>query len=162
MTHEIKIPVEVAQEATYRPFEVRFTGALSEVESELTLSARNGDADWCSTFRDIHDGDLAERAPVDMLKEFADDAPSPLLRGYVLGIMFARGASAGLKSYSADFAALAKMADEPELRGMALGCAFMAGLAPEGSCRPDGIRPAACAAPNRSRSPKRNLRGGRS
>lgn len=129
MTHEINIPAEFAQEATYQPFEVRFTGALSEVESELTSSARSGYTDWCHTFRDIHDGDLAERAPGDMLKEFADHAPSPLLRGYVLGIMFARERRKPLGMSPVALAAKAMTVDDPVFRGMALADAFMAVLA---------------------------------
>ena len=78
---EINIPTFVEPETAYKHFDVRFTGALSEVESELALGMAKGAGPWCNWFRDIHDGDLAQRAPIDMLKEFADDAPSPLLRG---------------------------------------------------------------------------------
>lgn len=141
MTHEINIPAKAAQKATYRPFEVRFGGAYSEVESELTLRARNGDADWCNTFRDIHDGDLAERAPVDMLKEFADGAPSPLLRGYVLGIMFARERRRPLGMSPGEWAAKAMTVDDPAIRGMALADAFMAVLAATRKPEPVSVRP---------------------
>lgn len=140
MTHEINIPAEVAHEATYQPFEVRFSGALSEVESELTLSARNGHAEWCSTFRDIHDGDLAERAPYDMLKQFGDEAPSPLLRGYVLGIMFARKRSAPIGMSPGEWAAKALSVDDPVLRGMALADAVMAFLAATRKLKPVSVR----------------------
>jgi len=140
MTYEINIPAEVAHEATYQPFDVRFTGALSEVESELMLSARNGGADWCSTFRDIHDGDLAERAPLDMLKQFADEAPSPLLRGYVLGIMFARERPAPIGMSPRQWASKALTVGDPVLRGMALADAVMALRAATRKPKPVSVR----------------------
>lgn len=126
---EINIPTDVELETAYRHFDVRFTGALSEVESELALGMTTGAAAWCNTFRDIHDGHLARRAPIDVLKEFADDAPSPLLRGYVLGIMFAREKPGPLGMPITEWAARANGIDDSEIRGMALGCAFMAVLA---------------------------------
>lgn len=138
MTHEINIPVEAAPEATYRP---RFTGALAEIESELASSASKGDANWCNTFRDIHDGDLAERAPIDMLQEFANEAPSPLLRGYVLGIMFARERRKPLGMSPVQWAAKAMTVDDPVIRGMALADAFMAVMAATRKPEPLFARP---------------------
>ena len=127
MTHcEINIPTDVELETTYRHFDVRFTGVLAEIESELALGMTNGEAAWCNAFRDIHDGDLALRAPIDMLKEFADDAPSLLLRGYVLGIMFAREKPGPLGMPMSEWAARANAVEDPEIRGMALACAVVA------------------------------------
>ena len=129
---EINIPTFVEPEAAYEHFDVRFTGALSEVESELTLGMAKGAAPWCKAFRDIHDGDLAQHAPIHMLKEFADDAPSPLLRGYVLGIMFSRKKPRPLGMPMTEWAARANGVNDPEIRGMALGCAVMAILGDAG------------------------------
>lgn len=127
---EINIPTFVEPEAAYEHFDVRFTGALSEVESELALGMAKEAAAWCNAFRDIHDGDLAQRAPIGMLKEFADDAPSSFLRGYVLGIMFVRKNPRPLEMPMTEWAARANGVDDPEIRGMATACAVMAVLAP--------------------------------
>lgn len=123
---EINIPTYVGPEAAYKHFDVRFTGALSEVESELAFGIAKGAATWCNAFRDIHDGDLAQRATVGMLKEFADDAPSPFLRGYVLGIMFSREKPGPLGMPMSEWAARANAVEDPEIRGMALACAVVA------------------------------------
>jgi len=137
MTHrEINIPTFVEPETAYEHFDVRFTGALCDVESELALGMTTGAAAWCNAFRDIHDGDLAQRAPIDMLKEFADDAPSPLLRGYVLGIMFSRKRPGPLGMPMTEWATRANGVEDPEIRGMALGCAVMAILAETGTLSP--------------------------
>lgn len=126
MNYEINTPAEVAQEATCRPFEVRFTGTLSEVESELALAVRSGRASWCGIFRDIHDADLIERAPFEMLKDFANAAPSPLLQGYVLGVLYARENPEWPDISRGEWAARANTVDDPAVRGAVLGCASAA------------------------------------
>ena len=152
---EINIPNDAEFESAYRHFDVRFTGALSEIESELALGMTQGAAAWCNAFRDIHDGDLAQRAPIDMLKEFADGAPSPLLRGYVLGIMFSRKKPGPLGMPKTEWAARANGVDDPEIRGMALGCAVMAIMAEAGTLspsRPNRLVAGVCSRRSRRRS----------
>ena len=48
---EINIPAAAELDNAYRHFDVRFTGALAEVESELALAVAKGASDWCATFR---------------------------------------------------------------------------------------------------------------
>ena len=152
---EIHIPTYVEPEAAYKHFDVRFTGALSEVESELALGIAKGAATWCNAFRDIHDGDLAQRATIGMLKGFADDAPSRFLRGYVLGIMFSRKKPGPLGMPMTEWAARANGVDDPEIRGMALGCAVMAIMAEAGTLsrsRPNRRVAGVCSRRSRRRS----------
>ena len=155
-SRQIPTPAADELEAAYRPFQVRFSGAVAEVESELVLAVAMGRADWCNIFRDIHDADLSQRAPFKMLREFAHHAPSPLLKGYVLGIMFSRDRPEELEIPPGEWVARANRCADAELRGAALGCAFMSALEGAGTRQPVSKRP--------SRSPsgrhiKRSTRG---
>ena len=157
-SHQTTIPAADELETAYRPFQIRFTGAVAEVELELALAATLGRADWCSTFRDIHDADLAQRAPFEMLKEFAHDAPSPLLSGYVLGIMFSRDRPEELEVTPGAWVARANRCADPELRGAALGCAFMSAFAGAGTWQPAANRPSRSPKGRRSKRSTRSLR----
>ena len=145
-SHQIPIAADDELETAYRPFQIRFTGAVAEVESELALAVTMGRADWCNTLRDIHDADLAQRAPFEMLKEFAHHAPSPLLSGYVLGIMFSRNRPEELEIPPGKWVARANRCADLEVRGAVLGCAFMSAFAGAGTLQLTANRP--------SRSPR--------
>lgn len=158
-SHQIHTPAGDELETAYRPFQVRFSGAVAEVESELALAVTMGRADWCNTFRDIHDADLAQHAPFEMMRDFAHVAPSPLLSGYVLGLMFSRDRPDELEIPAAEWIARAHSVSDPELRGMALGCAFMAALAGAAATRPPAaIRPSRSANGSHNKRSKRSLR----
>lgn len=114
-SRQTPIPAADELETAYRPVQVRFSGAVAEVESDLLLAVTMGRADWCNTFRDIHDADVAQRAPFELLKDFAHDAPSPLLSGYVLGIMFSRDRPEELEIPRGEWVARANGCADPEL-----------------------------------------------
>ena len=126
MDCKINITADIAHKATSRPFKMRFTATLSEVESELALAVSSGRAAWCDIFRDIHNGDLIERAPFEMLKGFANAAPSPLLQGYVLGVLYARENPERPELPCGEWAARANSVEDPAIRGMVLGGASVA------------------------------------
>ena len=121
---EANAPVDVEHGTAVHGFHVRFVGPFSAVETELDFCTTMGPTDWCSAFRDMHDGHLAEPASAELLKEFANAAPTILLRAYVHGALFARDTSPTLGIPLAEWIAGANREDDPELRRFALGSAF--------------------------------------
>lgn len=121
---EAKAPADVEQRIGVHGFEVRFIGPLSALEAELDVCATMGYLDWCNAFRDMHDGNLAEPASTELLSEFANAAPTVLLRAYVHGALFARDTSPTLGIPLAEWVAGANREGDPELRGFAFGSAF--------------------------------------
>lgn len=141
MTHNIHNPSSIEAEMAGQYFDVRFTGALSEIESELALGSAGGNEVWCDAFRDLHDGDLGEPASAGLLGAFANAAPSLLLRSYVFGAVFARETCLQLEMPLTEWLEMANGTDDSKARGLALGCAFGALSAHIRTRRPRSGRP---------------------
>lgn len=93
-----------------------------------------------------------------MMRDFAHAAPTPLLSGYVLGIMFSRDRPDELEIPPAEWIARANSVADPEFRGMALGCAFMAALAGAATRPPVANRPSRSSNGSRNKTSERSLR----
>ena len=102
-----------------------FSSAHAEFEAEMRLATKAGHTSWCRTLRELHEDDLAARAPLDLLKEFAAAAPSEYLLGYLFGFINVRE-SPEQYSYTAEsMVRQVSLRKEAGLRGALLGGAFM-------------------------------------
>ena len=113
-----------------------YSGAHAEFAAEIRLAERAGHSGWCSALRELHQGGLAYRAPIEMLQWFAAAAPSPYLSGYVVGFIDVRESP---HQYSGKVEFAKSMISESGLhrlasrRGALLGGAFMIVHRPGGS-----------------------------
>lgn len=132
-TQEYFVKKHQNQIAQYALSRGPLSGAHAEFAAELQLAERNGRRDWCDTLCELHESGLADRAPMEMLWEFAACAPSEYLAGYCVGIMSVRESPSTFADASAeDLVGTAGTRGQAKMRGAALATAFMIAGRPAG------------------------------
>lgn len=102
-----------------------YSGAHAEFAAEMRVAEKAGHTSWCRTLRELHEDDLAARAPVELLKEFAAAAPSAYLLGYLFGFINVRESPEQYSSTAESMVRNASRHTDAGLRGALLGGAFM-------------------------------------
>lgn len=119
------IRTKIAPIAQYAVASGPFSGAHAEFAAEMRLAENAGHSTWCRTLRELHEDDLAARAPLELLKEFAAAAPSAYLLGYLFGFINVRECPEEYFGSAESMVRQVGQCKEAGPRGALLGGAFM-------------------------------------